>query len=75
MLEAIIAKLRREGCYLDEAGSTPASLCFYNEKLKYTFFVPKPQEGEGIPEIVMAVLHKELEWMEIELLPLDVYLN
>lgn len=71
--QAIIAKLRTEGCYLDEAGCTPASLCFTFRERDYTFFLPRPGDMWN-PEI-LSIIHAELEFLEIELLPLNSFIH
>lgn len=65
----IVAKLRTEGCYLDEKGCTDASMCFIHTSRQYTFFVPR--QGDEWRADVLEVLHAELEFLDVDLLPLD----
>lgn len=72
MERVLIAKLRLEGAELDEAGCTPASLCFTYSSV--TFFIPRiPPDGFDI-QILMHI-QDELEFLGIDLLPLDLWMN
>lgn len=69
---AIIAKLRSQGCVLDEAGCTPASLAF--KKGEHTFFIPR-EPVSGYTQIHLVFIEAEMDYLEIELLPLDPWLH
>ncbi|MGI9440801.1 MAG: hypothetical protein ACR2OT_07465 [Parvibaculales bacterium] len=67
--QALIAKLRQQDCFLNEALSTDASLCFTYQKTNYTFFLPSPPE-EWSNEVWIEI-QDAIEFLGLELLPLD----
>ncbi len=68
---ALIRKLLQQGCERDEAGeaTTPASLRFTHDGR--TFFVPKAPNGLSYPEGLVEEIEQTLEFLGLELLPLD----
>lgn len=70
--KAIIAKLRSEGCELDEAGCTPASLAFI--KGKHAFYIPREPDS-GYQPSQMEFIHHQTEYLGIDLLPLELWMH
>lgn len=70
---AIIAKLRTQGCILDEAGCSPVSLAFSFQGI-HTFFIPRPPD-DGYSVEHLEYIERVFEYLQLELHPLDPWLN
>lgn len=70
---AIVANLRRQECQLVEDGCTPHSLAFVYKTVQ--FFIPRPASGECFTTKQLNFIHNYLEYLELDFLPLDLWLN